>query len=91
MGPGQNPEDRFSHNEAHMSCDVRKHVFGVSNSLPYKEGCTIIEARGLKFHIQEVEGLYYSCSENKATDQLCGYRTTDLRLCFRIMQKSSSL
>ena len=27
-------------------------------------------ARGLKFRIQEVEGLYYLCSENKGTDQL---------------------
>ena len=41
-------------------------------------------ARGLKFWIYEVEGLYYPCSENKGADQLCGYRTTDLRLCFRI-------
>ena len=30
------------------------------------------------------EGVYYLCSENKGADQLCGYRTTDLRLCFRI-------
>ena len=41
-------------------------------------------ARGLKFWSYEVEGLYYPCSENKGADQLCGYRTTDLRLCFRI-------
>ena len=41
-------------------------------------------ARGLKFRIQEVEGLYYLCSENKGADQLCGYREADLRLCFRI-------
>ena len=41
-------------------------------------------ARGLKFCIQEVEGLYYLCSENKGADQLCGYREADLRLCFRI-------
>ena len=41
-------------------------------------------ARGLKFHIEEVEGLYYLCSENKGADQLCGYREADLRLCFRI-------
>ena len=31
-----------------------------------------------------VEKLYYLCSENKGADQLCGYRTTDLHLCFRI-------
>ena len=31
-------------------------------------------ARGLKFRIQKVEGLYYPCSENKGADQLRGYR-----------------
>ena len=41
-------------------------------------------ARGLEFPIHEVERLYYLCSENKGADQLCGYRTTDLHLCFRI-------
>ena len=41
-------------------------------------------ARGLKFRIYEVEGLYYPCSENKDTDQLRGYRKADLRLCIRI-------
>ena len=44
-------------------------------------------ARGLKFHIYEVEGFYYLCSENKGAYQLCGYCTADLRLCFRICQK----
>ena len=43
-------------------------------------------ARGLKFRIQKVEGSYYQCSENKGADQLCGYRTTDQRLCFRICE-----
>ena len=41
-------------------------------------------ARGLKFCIQEGEGLYYPSSENKGADQLRGYREADLRLCFRI-------
>ena len=41
-------------------------------------------ARGLKFRIQEVEGLYYPSSENKGADQLRGDREADLRLCFRI-------
>ena len=44
-------------------------------------------ARGLKFRIWEVEGLYYLCSENKGADQLRGYREADLRLCFRICRK----
>ena len=41
-------------------------------------------ARGLKFQIKKVGGLYYQCSENKGADQLCSYREADLRLCFRI-------
>ena len=30
-------------------------------------------ARGLKFPIEEVEGLFYQCSESKFADQLHGY------------------
>ena len=41
-------------------------------------------ARGLKFRIQKVEGLYYLCSENKGADQLRSYREADLCFCFRI-------
>ena len=45
-------------------------------------------ARGMKFRIKKVEGLYYLCSENKGADQLRsnlrGYREADLHLCFRI-------
>ena len=41
-------------------------------------------ARGLKFRIQKVEGLFYLCGENKGADQLRGYREADLPLCFRI-------
>ena len=44
-------------------------------------------ARGLKFRIYEVEGLYYLCSENKGADQLRGYHEADLHLCFRICEK----
>ena len=40
-------------------------------------------ARGLKFRIYVVEGLYYLCSENKGADQLRGYREADFRPCFR--------
>ena len=29
-------------------------------------------------------------SENKGADQMCGYRTSDLRLCFHICKKSIS-
>ena len=45
------------------------------------------KARGLKFQIWKVEGLYYTCSENKGADQLRDYREADLRLCFRICKK----
>ena len=46
-----------------------------------------LEARGLKFRIEKVEGLYYLCSENKGADQLRGHRKADLRLCFRICKR----
>ena len=36
------------------------------------------KARGLKFWIQEGQGLYYLCSESKDADQLCGYCAADL-------------
>ena len=63
----------------------KKPVFGVSNKVPLKPDCTTTEeVRGLKFWIKEAEGLYYQCRENKGTDQLWGYCTADLRLCFRI-------
>ena len=44
-------------------------------------------AKGLKFRIQVVEGLYYPYSENKGTDQLRSYCAADLRLCFRICKR----
>ena len=47
-------------------------------------------ARGLKFWIKKVEGLYYPCSENKGADQLRGYREADLRRCYRICKKPVS-
>ena len=44
-------------------------------------------ARGLKFRIYKVKGLYYLYSQNKGADQLRGYCEDDLRLCFRICKK----
>ena len=65
---------------------MRKPVLGVSDQVRYKPGCTAIEiAKGLKFRIKKEEGFYYLFSENK------GYRTADLRLCFRICKKSGFL
>ena len=43
-----------------------------------------VMARGFKFRIKEVEGLYYPYSENKGADQLRGNCEADLRLCFSI-------
>ena len=42
-------------------------------------------ARGLKYRIEEVQVLYYPCSDNKGTGQLRGYCGDDLRFCFRII------
>ena len=41
-------------------------------------------ARGWKFWLWKVEELYYPCSKNKGTEQLCSNCTADLRLCFPI-------
>ena len=43
--------------------------------------------RGLKFRIKELEGLYY-VRKKRGADQLGGYLTADLHLCFRIYAKS---
>ena len=65
---------------------MRKQVFGgyLTRSDTNRAVQSLNMARGLKFPIQKVEGLYYPCSENKGADQLRGYREADLRLCFRI-------
>ena len=68
---------------------MRKPVFGVSD--PVRAVQPQKMARGLKFRIDEVEGLYYLRSENKNADQLRGYREADLRLCFRICKSRFSL
>ena len=68
---------------------MSKHVFEVSDQVRHKPGCATTEdmARGWKFRIQEEEELCYLYTENKGADQLCGHRTADLRLCFRICKK----
>ena len=68
-----------------MSLVVRKPVFGVSDQVRSVQPQKM--ARGLKFRIYEVEGLYYPSSENKGADQLHRYCTADLRLGFRICKK----
>ena len=67
---------------------MRKPVFGVSDLVRHKPGCTTTED-GLRLEItslrsREIVLLY---GENKGADQLCGYRTLDLCHCFRICQK----
>ena len=64
---------------------MRKPVFGFpTRSDTNRAVLSQKMARGLKFRIYEVEGLYFLCSENKAADQLLGYREANLRLYFRI-------
>ena len=67
---------------------MRKPVFGVLTRSDLNLSVQPQEmARGLEIRIKEEEGFYYLCRENKVADQLCGYRTADLRLCFRIYKK----
>ena len=67
---------------------MRKPVFGIPTRSDTNRAVQLQKmARGLKFRIYEVEGLYYLCSENKGANQLCGYLEADLRLCFRICKK----
>ena len=64
---------------------MRKPVFGVSDQVPHKLGCTATEdGKRLEISYLGNRGSYYLCSENKGADQLRGYREADLRLCFRI-------
>ena len=60
---------------------------GMTQTRLYSHRRWLKMAKGWKFWIKEVEGLYYPCSENKGADQLCGYRAADLRLCFHICKK----
>ena len=60
---------------------MKKPVFRISDQAVQPKKMDV----GLK------EGLYYPCSENKGADQLCGHRTVDLRLCFRICSRAGFL
>ena len=44
-------------------------------------------ARGLKFQIKEIEGLYYLCRKDKGIDQLHGYTAADQCFHFRKCKK----
>ena len=71
---------------SNMSLMVRKRVEAVdqfpTNSHTNQAVHPHKMARSLKFRIKVVEGLYFLCSEIKGTDQLRGYRETDLCLFF---------
>ena len=87
-----NRKDRLSLDEAHMSPVMRKPVFRVSNQVRHKPGCRRKKmARGLKFWIKEVEGLYYPCIENKGVDQLRNNRAADLHFFFAYAKSRFSL
>ena len=58
---------------------VRKPVFGVSDQVTQKLGCT--------FWIQEVKVLYYLIGKNIGIHQLSGYHAANLRLCFCTAKK----
>ena len=65
---------------------MRKPVFGVSDKSNTNQAVQPQKmARGLKFHIYKVEGLFYPYSETNGADQLrSSYCAADLRLCFHI-------
>ena len=51
-------KDTISHEDSYMSCVMRKPVFGVSYQVQHKRAVQPQKmARGLKFQIQEVEGV----------------------------------
>ena len=77
-----------------MIAHAHFHALPFLTALPEITGHRAVQqqgmARDLKFRIKEVGELYHLCSENKGADQLCAYRTADLRLCFRICKKPVS-
>ena len=78
---------RLDTNKCCLRCDARKPVFGVSDQVRQNRHVqSQNKARSLKFWINVEEELYYPCSENKGTDQLCSNIScaADLRLCFRL-------
>ena len=66
-----------------MSHITKNLVFGVSNQSDNNQAIQPQKmAIGLKFPIQETEGLYnIYVAKNKGADQLQGYNAADLQLC----------
>ena len=68
-----------------MNCVMRKPTLWFTTWSDTNQAIQLQKmARGLKFRMKEVEGLYHLCRENKCADELHGYRKADLRLSFRI-------
>ena len=85
-------KEQYLNNTFYLRLIVRKSVFGFPTRSNTNQAVYPLKmARGLEVRIQEVEGLYYPCRENKGADQLRGYREADLRLCFRICKKAGFL
>ena len=82
------PRRQVSHDKTHISNEPWRQKTGSDTN---RAGRSLKIARGLKFRIKEVEGLYYPCSENKGADQLRGYREADQRLCFRYLDSTIPL
>ena len=81
-GPSRlSPFYRGTYHHAQMSLVVRKPVFGASDQVRHKPGCTDTED-GRRLEISDLE--------SKGADQPRGYREADLRL-FSHMQKAGFL
>ena len=66
---------------------MRKPVFGVSDQVRHKLGCTATED-GKRLEISDFgRKRIVQCSKNKGTDKLNGNRAADLHLCFRICNR----
>ena len=73
----ENPEDWFSHNEAHMSC-----VSGVSDQAQHKLGCSTTEdGYGLQISDKERRGIVQSMYRKRKALISCTV------LCFFICEK----
>ena len=69
-------QGEFESRRYYVSRIMRKTFIGVSDT--YQAVKPQKMARGLKFRIYEVEGLYNLFSKNKGADQLRGYCAADL-------------
>ena len=66
-----NPEDRFSHNEAHMSCIIKDLSLGfLTRSNTDLTVQPQNKARGLKFLIDEEEEFHNLCGKSNEADPL---------------------